>query len=361
MEFTARLLAARYRLYMCQPAVNYFMNCDNPVSVSIVVPVYSGEMFLADLVAQVDRVRTMWRDTGVPLELAEVILVDDSAVDGSPEIIDRLAAQYGWVTAIHLMRNFGQHAATIAGILHSSGDWVVTMDEDLQHSPAEIESLIRRAVSDRADIVYAKPAAAVHEARSRDWGSRGFKRLMVFLTGNPNISHFNSFRLLRGSLARAASSVCGHDTYFDVALSWFTKRVSALVLEMKDQRFIASGRSGYSFRRLLSHARSLLISSQVKIIRMFGLVGMMVVGVAGLGVAVLLMQKILSPDTISVSGWTSSMFAILFFGGFITFMVSLVLEYLSTLVQAAHGRPRFFTVDRSGDTQLADYFSRHPE
>lgn len=337
------------------------MSFDSSVSISVVVPVYSGEAFLADLVAQLDQVRTAWRESGAPMELAEVILVDDSAVDGSPAVIDQLAAQHGWVTAIHLMRNFGQHAATIAGVLHSSGDWVVTMDEDLQHPPSEIETLLRQAVQAGSDIVYAKPASAVHEARSRDWASRGFKKMMVFLTGNPNIAHFNSFRLLRGSLARAASSVCGYDTYFDVALSWFTKRISALVLDLKDQRFITSGRSGYSFRRLLSHARRLLISSQVKVIRMFGLVGMAVVGIAMLGALALLLQKVISPGTINVTGWTSLMLAILFFGGFIAFMVALALEYLSTLVQASHGKPLFFTVDRSVDARLAGYFRQHPQ
>ncbi|GGF72979.1 glycosyl transferase [Azorhizobium oxalatiphilum] len=336
------------------------MSFDTPVSISVVVPVYSGEAFLADLIAQLEQVRTGWRERGAPMELSEVILVDDSAIDGSPAVIDRLAAEHGWVTAIHLMRNFGQHAATIAGVLHSSGDWVVTLDEDLQHPPSEIETLLRQAVGAGSDIVYAKPASAVHEARWRDWASRGFKKMMVFLTGNPNISHFNSFRLLRGSMARAASSVCGYDTYFDVALSWFTKRIGVLTLELKDQRFISSGSSGYSFRRLLSHARRLLISSQVKVIRMFGLVGMSVVGIAMLGAIALLLQKIISPDTINVTGWTSLMLAILFLGGVIAFMVALALEYLSTLVQASHGKPLFFTVDRSIDARLADYFRSQP-
>lgn len=337
------------------------MALDSPVSVSVIVPVYSGEDFLTELVGQLEQVRQDWRERQAPMELSEVILVDDSAVDGSPTVIDRLAATHGWVTALHLMRNFGQHAATIAGILHSSGDWVITMDEDLQHSPAEIEALLKQAVRGGADIVYGKPVSTVHEARSRDWGSHGFKRLMVLLTGNANIAHFNSYRLLRGSLARAASSVCGYDTYFDVALSWFTKRVEFRRLELKDRRFISSGRSGYSFSRLLSHARRLLISSQVKIIRLFGLVGMAIVAACMLAAVALFLQKVLSPTTIIVTGWTSLMLTILFFGGVVTFMVALVLEYLSTLVQAAHGKPIFFTVDRSIDAALANYFASQRE
>ena len=337
------------------------MTFDSPVSVSVIVPVYCGEEFLSTLVEKLELVRLDWRERRAPMELSEVILVDDSAVDDSPTIIDRLAATHGWVTALHLMRNFGQHAATIAGVLHSSGDWVVTIDEDLQHSPAEIEALLKQAVNSGADIVYAKATSNVHESRSRDWTSSGFKKLMVLLTGNPNIVHFNSYRLLRGSLARAASSVCGYDTYFDVALSWFTKRVDVRLLDLKDQRFISSGRSGYSLSRLLTHARRLLISSQVKVTRVFGLVGIAIVLASIIAAVALFLQKVFSPATIVTSGWTSLMLTLLFFGGVITFMISLALEYLSILVQAAHGKPIFFTVDRSSDAALTNYFASQPK
>jgi len=332
------------------------MSSEYLVSISVVVPVYSGEAFLPEMIRQLDRIRTDWAARKVPAEIAEVILVDDSARDGSPAVIDSLAVAHSWVTSIHLMRNFGQHAATIAGILHTAGDWVVTMDEDLQHPPGEIETLLRRAVQTGDDIVYAKPAGAVHQARSRDWASRSFKKLMVFLAGNPNIMNFNSFRLLRGGLARAASSVCGHETYFDVALSWFTKRVGVTIIELKDQRYIESGRSGYSYARLLSHARRLLISSQVKIIRVFGLLGMLVVLASVLGGLAILLEKLVSPQSISATGWASLMLTILFLGGFISFMLALALEYLSSLMQSSQGRPAFFTVDRSSDAGLARFF-----
>ena len=73
--------------------------------------------------------------------------------------------------------------------------------------------------------------------------------------------------------ARAASSVCAHDASFDVALSWFTNRFSTSAMTLKDQRYIQSGSSGYSFRSLLSHARELLISSQIKFMYLGALLG----------------------------------------------------------------------------------------
>lgn len=332
------------------------MQPDTTSSLSIIVPVYSGASYLNELVSHIEGVRSDWRGRGAPMEIAELILVDDAAVDRSSEIIDELAKAHGWITAIHLMRNFGQHAATIAGILHSSGDWVVTMDEDLQHPPAEIEALLAHAVRGGFDIVYGRPIGTVHEAPSRDLPSRAFKKMMVFLAGDPNIVHFNSFRLLRGSLARATSSVCGHETYFDVALSWFTKRVGICNLELKDRRYISDRSSGYGLRRLLSHARRLLFSSNVKLIRAFGVVGIMVVALSAFGSFALLLSRILYPESYSVSGWTSLMLATVFFGGLVTLMVAIVIEYVSILVQASHGRPLFFTVDRSVDAPLVAYF-----
>lgn len=133
-------------------------------------------------------------------------------------MIDKLSEAYNWIEAIHLSRNYGQHAATIAGILHTSGDWVVTLDEDLQHPPENIVDLLRAAIEEGKDIIYAQPQAAVHESKYRDFGSRGYKNFIKFLTGNPYIQSVNSFRLIRGAVARSASSVCSHQTYFDIAL-----------------------------------------------------------------------------------------------------------------------------------------------
>jgi len=333
------------------------MLCGPVVSISVVVPVYSGEDYLLELVAQLDEVRKDWETSCAPMRIKEAILVDDAAIDGSSILIDELAAKYNWVSSLHLMRNFGQHSATVAGVLHTSGDWVLTMDEDLQHPPKDIVTMLRRAAQTSADIIYAKPKSGVHQALTRDFASRMFKRAMVLLTGNKNVSSFNSFRLIRGSLARAASSICGHDTYFDVALSWFTNRVECVPLQLTDQRYVQSKKSGYSFTRLLSHARRMLMSSQVKIIRLCSLLGLVVAGFSALGSIWLMMQKLLHPETIVVSGWASLMLVSLFFGGLIAFMIGIALEYLGALVLVAHGKPIFFVVDRTIDAKLANYFA----
>lgn len=326
------------------------------ITVSVVVPVYTGAKYLASLVQELQRLRDQWIAEDAPMRLVEAVLVDDAAVDTSPEVVDQLSRELTWVTGLHLSRNFGQHPATIAGVLHTSGDWVVTLDEDLQHPPARVPDLLREVARSGRDVVYANAQGAVHESYLRDLGSVLYKRMIEKFSGNPNVRYFNSFRLMRGSVARAAASVCGHDTYFDIALSWFTQRVGVVSMQLKDERFIREGKSGYRLSKLLSHARRMLMSSGAKVVRLGAMIGLITVAASVLLTMYLLLRKLVSPTSIGVDGWTSLMLTIIFFGGIATFLVGIALEYLSLLVLNAHGKPIFFAVDRSADAALAKYY-----
>lgn len=329
------------------------------ISLSTVTPVYSGEAYLRQLVAELAEFRTRLVEDNVPLELIEAIFVDDACIDGSANVLDELAAQYTWVRVITLSKNFGQHPATIAGILHTSGDWVVTLDEDLQHRPEHIVNLLKAAVTKRVDIVYAHPLKAVHKKAYRDFASRSMKRILGWTTGNKMVRYFNSFRLIRGTVARSAASVCGHETYFDIALSWFANRFSVVDLVLEDARFISTGKSGYSFYKLLSHFRRLTLSSQPKFLR-YG---------AALGVLSLLLAMILAGETIynlwaikqgiDVPGWPSLFVSTLFFGGVCSLLLSIVLEYLANIILHTQGKPVFFQIDRRLDVILQHYFSQN--
>lgn len=328
------------------------------VSISLVTPVYCGEKYLRDLVAEVARLREELSSSGAPFSVDEMIFVDDNAIDNSASVLDELAAQHPWVVVLHLSRNCGQHAATAAGILHTSGDWIVTLDEDLQHPPAKIPSMLRRAVTERADIVYGRPAEAVHQSRGRDLSSRLYKRMISTLTGNPAVRSFNSFRLVRGSIGRAAASVCNHDTYLDVTLGWYTQRVAVEPMTLKDQRFIETGKSGYRLRSLMSHARRMVMSSQIRSLRIGGYFGLAVAALSVLFGLYIVLRKQFDPAAFGVQGWASTVLLISFFSGCIMVMLSIAIEYLALLVARAHGRPLFFVVDRSLDATLLGYFAK---
>lgn len=325
-------------------------------NLSIIVPVYSGEQYLAALTEAVQSMRDNWVENNLPIRVTQLVFVDDNAIDGSGSIIDELSEKYEWVVSLHLSRNYGQHPATIAGILHSSGDWVATIDEDLQHAPDDIQKILSQVISEECDIGYGKTTDAVHESGFRDVSSSLSKRMIEFLSGNRDISKASSFRVIRGSIARAAASVCGHDTYFDVALTWFSQRFSVVHVPMKDSRFISSGKSGYTIKSLLSHGRRLLFSNQIRPLRTLGLLGLIAAGAATLGSIFVLALGVLSPESIGAPGWLSLFLLISLIGGVTLFLLGIILEYISMLVLRAHGKPLFFVVDRSGDQVLKDYF-----
>ncbi len=325
------------------------------VTVSVIVPVYSGHSYLTELAKRLDQVRQDWdRRLSNRLQLAEAIFVDDGSTDGSAEVLTQLSERHSWLSVLSLSRNFGQHAATMAGILHSSGDWVVTMDEDLQHPPEHIVELLAKAVSTSSDTVYGRPVSGSHDSRFRDSSSRLYKSVLAKLSGNAHLKQISSFRLLRGSIARAASSVCSHDTYFDVALSWFSTRVQSVPLELQDIRYQQEGKSGYRLGSLLSHARRMLVTSHLKVLRLGALFGFMVIGLSALVSAALIAVKLLSPALVQLPGWTSLMLTNMFFGGLSLIMFGMILEYLSLLVMRAHGRPIYFVIDRHQDAELAE-------
>lgn len=328
------------------------------VTISTVTPVYRGALYLRDLVAAIDAERQAWEAAGLPVRLQEAIFVDDGSADGSAEVLLELANEYPWVHVISLSRNFGQHPATIAGLLHTSGDWVFTLDEDLQHKPDFFLGLLAHAMERNADLVYARPFEAVHGGPWRDRASRSYKTLIARLTGNPFTRLFNSFRLIRGSIARAAAAVAVHESYLDMLLCWFTDRVQALQMPMRDDRHLSSGQSGYSFGKLLSHARRLALSAQINYLRggaLLGMVGMSLAVVFGLYT---LAVYLFSPGQIHAPGWTSLFIAILFFGGLSALLIGVLIEYFSTVLLQTQGKPNFFVVDRTQDAALQELLPR---
>jgi len=256
---------------------------------------------------------------------------------------------------LHLSRNFGQHPATTAGILQTTGDWVITLDEDMQHPPSKIEAMLHQAAISGIDVVYACPEQAVHESVFRDYSSRIYKKIIGYLAGNENIQLFNSFRLIRGSIARAASGVCGHDTYFDVALSWFSQRIGTVVMALKDDRVIQSGKSGYNIQKLFSHARRMIVSTHMKALRVgavLGAIGLISSFAYG---GYVLSAGLLFHINSGARGWSSLMVVVLFFGGVSTFMSGMLLEYIAVILLHTQGKPAFFIVDRRSDALLLEW------
>jgi polyisoprenyl-phosphate glycosyltransferase len=230
-----------------------------PHLVSVVVPVYQGERTLAPVVEELSgHVAERTTPQGRPYRVTEVVLVHDSGPDRSDVVIRELAAAHDWVRPVWLSRNFGQHAATLAGIAASGGEWVVTMDEDGQHDPEAIGDLLDTAMDEQADVVYARPTNAPPHGAVRNAASRGAKWLVERLAKGAPAAEFNSYRLVLGEVARSVAAYAGPGIYLDVAIAWVARRVTSSPVRMRAE---GDRPSGYDARRLLSHFWRLVLSS----------------------------------------------------------------------------------------------------
>jgi len=328
------------------------------ITVGTITPVYSGEKYLRDMAKALFNVRQQWVDEQAPMRLYESIFVVDGAVDDSLTVLLELEKEYDFINIIELSRNYGQHAATAAGICHSSADWIVTLDEDLQHHPKEIDTLFKSQVKHKADIVYALPKTNVHGNSWRDFSSRFTKKAISVLAATPQIQYFNSFRLIRGNIARAAASSSSSQTYLDIALTWFTQSIVSCEVEMQDERYVNSKSSGYGLLKLIKHARKLIVSSDADLASGGMVVGLSTIVLAAFAAAFVVLQKLFFPETISADGWSSIIVVMTFFSGIIISLICVMLEYVNIISINQLGKPTFFTIDRSGDNALNEWYQK---
>jgi undecaprenyl-phosphate 4-deoxy-4-formamido-L-arabinose transferase len=216
-------------------------------SLSVVIPVYRSEQILPELLP---RLRTVLAGSAGKFE---IILVNDSSPDRSGEVMTQLAAQYPEIKAIHLMRNYGQHNALLCGIRATTGDVIVTMDDDLQHPPEEIPKLLAE-LGKGFDVVYGTPEREEH-GLLRNLASVTTKIALQNVMGADIARKVCAFRAFRKDVSSAFAHYEGYFVSIDVLLTWGTNRFSAIPVRHQPR---AQGASGYTFRKLVTHAMNMV-------------------------------------------------------------------------------------------------------
>ena len=309
-------------------------------TLSVVIPVYRAGPSLETTCREILEVCTDVSPVPmVEVELAELILVCDNP-ELPDDLLDGLAGLADLderVRVVWLARNFGQHPATVAGIVSTNGDWVVTMDEDGQHDPRYIRDLLATAGQNRTPLVYAEPTNARPHGVMRNAGSWVSGRVARSVSGVA--VRFHSFRLIEGGLARSACAYAGENVFLDVALSWTCGRPSACPMQMRAEAV----ESSYNYRRLLSHFWRLVVSSGTRPLRFIAAAGVLVAFVGLLVGAYVLFQWF--SGAVPVQGWTSVIIALLLLLGGLYIAVAVVAEYVGQAVRNTVGRPVYVRVD----------------
>jgi glycosyltransferase involved in cell wall biosynthesis len=304
-------------------------------SVSVIIPVFSSSQTLEKVVNElIDYFHESIKISNLGFELSKIILVDDGSVDGSIEVMKKLESNEQ-VKLIYLSKNYGQHAAIFAGVLSTTEDILITMDEDGEHNPEIIENMIEKLETDNYDIIYARFNNKKFDFR--EMLSKESKKFIALIAKDKNINLITSYRAVRGSVFRSAAVYANNGSFLDIALSWISNRVSTVETQKRD----SYRNSTYTLAKLVNHFNKLFFAAGIRPLIFLFNIGWITSMGSLLAIAVIIYRKIFSD--IDVQGWVSSITVILFIGGIMISAIGLVARYLSAIVETSSGKP-FFTI-----------------
>ena len=304
--------------------------------ISVVVPVYRGSASLPALMEQLGEVLPTLANR------FECILVNDGSPDNSCEVMMDLARRHTWIRPLNLLRNFGQHNATLCGIRHAHFDVLVTMDDDLQHPPEEIAKLIRR-LNEGFDVVYGPPEKEKHSL-FRNVASVITKLALQSAMGAENARQSSAFRVFRTRLRRAFADYQSPTVSIDVLLTWATTRFSAVPVRHESREL---GTSGYTVRKLVSHALNVMTGFSTLPLRIANLVGLFIIlfGVATFSHVIYLKLRY---ET-AVPGFAFLVAIISVFAGTQLMSLGIIGEYLARMHTRMMDRPTYVVDPEEGD------------
>lgn len=303
---------------------------DKP-EISVVVPVYQSEKTLHELYKRISFV--FENDLR---KSYEVILIDDASPDASWNEMLKIHQMDTRFKIIRLARNFGQHCALMCGFAYAGGDYIVTMDDDLQHPPEEIPKLVRAMESDQdVDLVI---GAYVEKKHSfiRNLGTAASRKLShyIFKT-NPRL-RLSSFRCIRALTAKAILDIQMERPRVGHLLLQMSNKIVNVTVHHDPRKY---GRSGYTYKRLVKDLISNVMNNS----------SLPLQWISGLGFFSSIFSFMLAGYYfyryffvgIPVAGWTTLVLLLLFYFGVLLLAVGIIGEYLIRIIKESRRLPQY--------------------
>lgn len=292
------------------------------------VPVYNSSKTLRELC---QRVSNAFAELNKSYEL---VLVNDYSTDNSWQIIKELKQQFGAnITAIHLRKNFGQHKALLCGFQYAQGNFVVTIDDDLQFFPEDIQLLINRIQETQADMVYGVYEGERQHNSFRKLGSN-FVAYVFEKFGN-TVGQGSSFKIIRHSVIEKVKHYNHSFTFIDEILSWHTTKIEWQQVRHAPRR---EGNSGYSIPKLVLLSLNLIFSYTTVPLRFMTWFGLISFWICLVFVCYFIYMKIVYD---AVIGFTALIVSIFMSSGLILFSLGIIGEYLNRLFALQHRKPPY--------------------
>ena len=297
------------------------------MNISVVVPVYGCRAALHELHQRLTK--TLVQLT----EDYEIILVNDSCPQNSWEVVEKICEEDRHVVGIELSRNFGQISAITAGLDKSKGDWVVVMDCDLQDRPEEIINLYNKA-QEGYDVVFARRAQR-KDNLIKILISNIFYSIYSYATDSkydPAICNFSI--ACRKVIDKYCSMREMHRAYV-IYLKWLGFKQTTIDVEHNDRH---EGKSSYNFKKRMKLALEILVSQSDKVLRFTVTLGFIITFLSLLAAVGLIINYFVSH---TLSGWTSTIVVLCFFGGIIEMSIGLVGIYVGNIFMQSKNRPLY--------------------
>lgn len=296
------------------------------LALSIVIPVYNGASSIAELVGGLE---------DLPIAGGhEIILVNDGSADDSLAVCQALIKKARVpLTFINLARNYGEHNAVITGLRFAGGKHIITMDDDLQNPPEEVQRLLSFAQRSGKEVVYTYYDDKHHPAW-RNLASRFTNRIADFVLDKPPGLYMSSFRCMTAFVASEITRYKGPFPYIDGLILQVTDDIARLLVRHLPR---ATGTSNYTMRRLLRLWMNMFVNFSVMPLRISTMTGFALSALGAVGVAMAVGEALLSSPP---PGWASLMAAVLLLSGVQLMILGIVGEYLGRLYLTVNLKPQ---------------------
>lgn len=324
------------------PAEDKHAMQDTRKKVSFVIPCYRSEKTLEGVVAEI-------RDTMQTFEAYQydIFLVNDCSPDDTFAVIRKLCNQYDNITGISLAKNFGQHAALMAGLRKSDGDIVVCLDDDGQTPANEVGKLLA-GIEEGSDVVYAQYESKKHSA-FRNFGSWMNDLMTRVMLGKPKDLHITSYFAVKRFVVESMLAYEKSYPYVIGLVLRATKNITNVPVKHRSREI---GTSGYTMKKLLGLWFNGFTAFSILPLRLATVVGSTCAGVGFLYGIYTIIKRLVNPAV--PMGFSALMSALVFFGGMLMLMLGLVGEYVGRIYISINNSPQYVIRDEVGHKTKKD-------
>jgi dolichol-phosphate mannosyltransferase len=321
--------------------------CENPahVKLSVVIPARDEEGALPELFSRLRRV------LGELTPDWEVVIVDDGSGDGTWEGIEGASREEPRIRGLRLSRGFGHQVALTAGLSATSGDYVVTMDADLQHPPETIATLLGKA-REGFDVVYAVRSRTDAEGRMKISSARWFYRALNRLTSLDLPPTGGDFRLMSRRVVDVLLLMPERHRFLRGMTRWVGFPQATVEFD-RDARH--GGQTKYSGRAMLRLGLDAIVGFSAVPLRVASMLGLFLSFLGSLYFLYVIGVRLFSDS--AVAGWTSVVGVVLLLGGVQLACIGIIGQYLGRMYDELKNRPLFVL---RADTHLGAPLPRDP-